>query len=106
MFNNQYDENWDFTIFLSIMKEVFAEWTEATAAIKIKPVIYQETELFTNNFTYPFQKQRKVVSAGEGSRVRMYLRPSLVCFDNDLWSDFYFWKKDRCDIANTTNFHY
>jgi hypothetical protein len=30
----------------------------------------------------------------------------VTCFDNDLWSDFQFWKDDRCDISDTSNFNF
>jgi hypothetical protein len=69
-------------------------------------VIYSEAEKFTNNFTYPYYRKKSVLNAPPGTRINMYLRQSVTCFDDDLWSDFQFWKDDACDISDTSNFLY
>jgi hypothetical protein len=36
----------------------------------------------------------------------LYLRKNVVCYDNDIFSQLWFWRDQKCDIENTTNFEH
>ena len=35
---------------------------------------------------------------------KLYLQRNVVCYDNDIFHEFMFWKQSACDTSDTSNF--
>lgn len=101
---------------------------EALYHIRLRPVIYDEVEFFSNDNSYPFKPRKTTLAAlasvslapidsgspmGDRSLIfnnafthAVQLKRNLVCLDNLPYSDLMFWADDKCDFQETSQYDF
>ena len=77
--------------------------------------MYDEFEVFDETNTgYPFQHRKSNLPSFPHSKVQdgkvpmtnIFLKKNLVCYDEDIFSELFFWQSNKCEIEDTSNFDY
>ena len=117
---NLIDEEKDYSLVLEKITAIVDYLNLSLDFIHFKPVIYDEIEFFTTGTTYPYKRRKsdlpfassftmKSGATGNTDMIKVHqirLRKSIVCFDQDILSEFFFWKEEKCDPENDAGFDF